>query len=173
MRSDIRTVINMYVEAGKRAEQAGFDLLEVSAGDDTLPSQFLEPRFNRRTDRYGGSFENRSRFYIELLHALKRALGRSCGITTRFEIDTLHGPEGVEAREDGVRMLELFRREGVVDAVALKIGDYAEWGEDAGASRFRKSGWMTPFIKQGKSILGPGIPVVGNGRLTSPTTWSH
>ena len=129
--------------------------------------QFLEPRFNRRTDHYGGSFANRSRFFVELLHALKRALG-ACGITTRFEIDTLHGPEGVEAREDGVRMLELLRHEGVVDAVALKIGDYAEWGEDAGVSRFRKSGWMTPFIKQGKSILGSGIPVVGNGRLTSP-----
>jgi len=83
-------------------------------------------------------------------------------------MDTLHGTEGVEAHEDGVRMLDLFRKEGVVDLVALKIGDYAEWGEDAGPSRFRKSGWMTPFIKQGKSILGPGIPVVGNGRLTSP-----
>ncbi len=165
---DIRTVINMYVEAGRRAAAAGFDLLEVSAGDDTLPIQFLEPRFNRRTDRYGGSFANRSRFFIELLHALKRELGDRCGITTRFEMDTLHGPEGVEAHEDGVRLLELFRREGVVDLVALKIGDYAEWGEDAGASRFRKSGWMTPFIKQGKSILGPKIPVVGNGRLTSP-----
>src|SRR5450631_4449531 len=165
---DIRAVINMYLEAGKRAEQAGFDLLEVSAGDDTLPMQFLEPRFNRRTDRYGGSFENRSRFVLELLHALKRALGDRCAITTRFEMDTLHGPEGVEAHEDGVRMLERFRREGVVDAVALKIGDYAEWGEDAGVSRFRKSGWMTPFIKQGKSILGPNIPVVGNGRLNSP-----
>ena len=166
--SDIRTVINMYVEAGKRAEQAGFDLLEVSAGDDTLPIQFLEPRFNRRTDAYGGSFENRSRFFLELMHALKRSLGDRCGITTRFEMDTLHGPAGVEAHEDGVRLLELFRREGVVDAVALKIGDYAEWGEDAGVSRFRKSGWMVPFIKQGKSILGPDIPVVGNGRLTSP-----
>jgi dimethylamine/trimethylamine dehydrogenase len=165
---DIRSVINMYVEAGKRAEAAGFDILEVSAGDDTVPIQFLEPRFNRRTDRYGGSFENRSRFFIELLHALKRALGDRCAITTRFEMDTLHGPEGVEAHEGGVRLLELFRREGVVDAVALKIGDYAEWGEDAGTSRFRKSGWMTPFIKQGKSILGEGIPVVGNGRLTSP-----
>jgi dimethylamine/trimethylamine dehydrogenase len=165
---DIKAVINMYVEAGKRAEQAGFDLLEVSAGDDTLPIQFLEPRFNRRTDDYGGSFANRSRFFIELLHSLKRNLGDRCGITTRFEMDTLHGPEGVEAHEDGVRLLELFRREGVVDAVALKIGDYAEWGEDAGVSRFRKSGWMTPFIKQGKSILGPDIPVVGNGRLTSP-----
>ncbi|MDB6086352.1 MAG: Trimethylamine dehydrogenase [Gammaproteobacteria bacterium] len=165
---DIRSVINMYVEAGKRAEAAGFDLLEVSAGDDTVPIQFLEPRFNRRTDGYGGSFENRSRFFIELLHALKHALGHRCAITTRFEMDTLHGPEGVETHEDGVRLLELFRREGVVDAVALKIGDYAEWGEDAGTSRFRKSGWMTPFIKQGKSILGPAIPVVGNGRLTSP-----
>jgi dimethylamine/trimethylamine dehydrogenase len=165
---DIRSVINMYVEAGKRAAAAGFDILEVSAGDDTVPIQFLEPRFNRRTDHYGGSFENRSRFFIELLHALKRGLGDRCAITTRFEMDTLHGPEGVEAHEDGVRLLELFRREGVVDAVALKIGDYAEWGEDAGTSRFRKSGWMTPFIKQGKSILGDGIPVVGNGRLTSP-----
>jgi dimethylamine/trimethylamine dehydrogenase len=165
---DIRSVVNMYVEAGKRAAAAGFDILEVSAGDDTVPIQFLEPRFNRRTDAYGGSFENRSRFFIELLHALKRELGDRCAITTRFEMDTLHGPEGVETHEDGVRLLELFRREGVVDAVALKIGDYAEWGEDAGASRFRKSGWMTPFIKQGKSILGAGIPVVGNGRLTSP-----
>jgi dimethylamine/trimethylamine dehydrogenase len=165
---DIRAVINMYVEAGKRAEQAGFDLLEVSAGDDTVPIQFLEPRFNRRTDNYGGSFDNRARFFIELLQALKRHLGDRCAITTRFEMDTLHGPEGVEAHEDGVRMLEKFRTEGVVDAVALKIGDYAEWGEDAGVSRFRKSGWMTPFIKQGKSILGPGIAVIGNGRLTSP-----
>lgn len=166
--ADIRSVIKMYVEAGKRAEQAGFDILEVSAGDDTLPIQFLEPRFNRRTDRYGGSFENRSRFFIELLQALKQSLGGRCAITARFEMDTLHGPEGVEAHEDGVKLLERFRREGVLDGIALKIGDYAEWGEDAGASRFRKSGWMTPFIKQGKSILGPGIPVVGNGRLTSP-----
>src|SRR5712664_210888 len=115
---DIRTVINMYVEAGKRAESAGFDILEVSAGDDTVPIQFLESRFNRRTDRYGGSFENRSRFFIELLHALKRGLGDRCAITTRFEMDTLHGPEGVEAHEDGVRLLELFRREGVVDGAA-------------------------------------------------------
>jgi dimethylamine/trimethylamine dehydrogenase len=165
---DIRTVINMYVEAAKRAEQAGFDILEVSAGDDALPMQFLEPRFNRRTDSYGGSFENRSRFFLELLHALKRALGARCAITTRFEVDTLHGAAGVEAHEDGVRMLESLRSEGVIDAVALKIGDYAEWGEDAAVSRFRKSGWMTPFIKQGKSILGAGIPVIGNGRLTSP-----
>ncbi|HXR20627.1 MAG TPA: FAD-dependent oxidoreductase [Steroidobacteraceae bacterium] len=166
--ADIAAVIKMYVQAGKRAEQAGFDLLEVSAGDDTVPIQFLEPRYNKRTDHYGGSFENRSRFYLEVLTALKRALGDRCAITTRFEMDTLHGPDGVEAGGDGLRLLELLRREGVVDLVALKIGDYAEWGEDAGASRFRRSGWVTPFIRQGKAILGADIQVVGNGRLTSP-----
>jgi dimethylamine/trimethylamine dehydrogenase len=165
---DIGTVISMYVEAGKRAEQAGFDLLEVSAGDDTLPIQFLEPRFNRRTDRYGGSLENRARFYLEVLNALKRELGDRCAITTRFEMDTLHGPDGIEANEDGLRTLELIRKEGVVDLVSVKVGDYVEWGEDAGASRFRKSGWVTPFVKLAKSALGAGIPVVANGRFTSP-----
>ena len=166
--SDIRSVITMYVEAGRRAEQAGFDLLEVSAGDDTVPIQFLEPRYNQRTDRYGGSLENRARFILEVLTALKRNFGARCAITARFEMDTLHGPEGVEAHGDGLKLLELFRREGVVDLVSLKIGDYAEWGEDAGASRFRKSGWVTPFIRQGKAVLGPDIAVVGNGRFTSP-----
>ena len=166
--TDIKTVINMYLEAGKRAEQAGFDILEVSAGDDTLPVQFLEPRFNRRTDKYGGSFQNRARFLIEVLARLKRHFNGRLAVTCRFEIDTLHGPDGVETSEDGLRVLQLMRTEGVVDLVSLKIGDYVEWGEDAGASRFRKSGWMNPFIKAGKAALGPGIPVVGNGRLTSP-----
>lgn len=165
---DIKAVIGMYVEAAKRAEQAGFDLLEVSAGDDTLPIQFLEPRFNRRRDRYGGPLENRARFYLEVLNALRRACGDRCAITTRFEMDTLHGPGGVEAKEDGLRMLELIRKEGVVDLVSVKIGDYVEWGEDAGASRFRKSGWVTPFVKQAKAALGESIPVVANGRFTSP-----
>lgn len=164
---DIKAVINMYVLAAKRAEQAGFDLLEVSGGDSTVPIQFLEPRYNKRTDKYGGSLENRARFYIELMTALKRELGDRCAITTRFELDTLHGPHGIEAREDGIRFVELMHREGVCDLWSVKIGDYEEWGEDAGASRYRKSGWMTPFIKEAKSVVGD-IPVVANGRFTSP-----
>lgn len=165
--ADIKAVINMYVLAAKRAEQAGFDLLEVSGGDSTVPIQFLEPRYNKRTDKYGGSLENRARFYIELMTALKRELGDRCAITTRFELDTLHGPHGIEAREDGIRFVEMMHREGVCDLWSVKIGDYEEWGEDAGASRYRKSGWMTPFIKEAKSVVGD-IPVVANGRFTSP-----
>ncbi|MDR3324167.1 MAG: FAD-dependent oxidoreductase [Zoogloeaceae bacterium] len=165
--SDILAVQNMYLLAARRAEQAGFDLLEVSGGDSTIPIQFLEPRYNLRTDKYGGSLENRARFYIELMTKLKREFGDRCAITTRFELDTLHGAHGIEAKEDGVRFVEMLNREGVCDLWSVKIGDYEEWGEDAGASRYRKSGWMVPFVKEAKRVVG-NTPVVVNGRFTSP-----
>ena len=164
---DIKTVINMYVVAAKRAQDAGFDLLEVSAGDSTFPVQFLERRYNKRTDKYGGSLENRARVYIELMTALKKACGNTSAITTRFEVDTLQGPHGIQAGDEGIKIVELMTKEGVCDLWSVKIGDYEEWGEDAGASRFRKSGWMLPFVKHVKGVVG-SVPVVANGRFTSP-----
>ncbi|GHU07633.1 NADH:flavin oxidoreductase [Betaproteobacteria bacterium] len=164
---DIKAIIQMYVLAAKRAQDAGFDLLEVTAGDSTIPVQFLERRYNKRTDKYGGSLENRARFFIEVLTALKRSCGDQSAITTRYEIDTLQGPHGIQATDEGIRVLEMLHKEGVCDLYAVKIGDYEEWGEDAGTSRFRKSGWMVPFVKQAKGIVG-STPVVVNGRYTSP-----
>ncbi len=165
---DIKAAINMYVEAAKRAEQAGFDILEVSGGDSTLPVQFLDHRYNHRTDRYGGSFENRARFYVELMTALMKEFGDRLAVTTRFEVDTLLGPDGIQAEDEGIRFVELLHREGVCHAWSVKIGDYEEWGEDAGPSRWRKTGWMLPFVRQVKSVVGKDIPVVTNGRYTSP-----
>ena len=165
--NDIKRFIQMYVLAAKRAVQAGFDYVEVSGGDSCLPMQFLEKRFNQRTDKYGGSLENRARFYIELMTELKQAVGEQVAVTTRFETDTINGDHRIEHHEDGLGFVELMAKEGVVDLWALKIGDYEEWGEDAGSSRFRKSNWMRPFVKDVKAIVGD-IPVVSNGRFTSP-----
>jgi dimethylamine/trimethylamine dehydrogenase len=67
-----------------------------------------------------------------------------------------------------LHFVELMHREGVCDLWAVKIGDYEEWGEDAGSSRFRKSNWMRPFVSHVKSIVGAKTPVVNNGRFTSP-----
>lgn len=164
---DIKAIIKMYVLAAKRAQDAGFDLLEVTAGDSTFPVQFLERRYNKRTDKYGGSIENRARVFIELMSALKKECGDSCAITTRYEIDTLQGPHGIEAGDEGIRVVELMHKEGLCDLWSVKIGDYEEWGEDAATSRFRKSGWMLPFIKDVKGMVGD-VPVVANGRYTSP-----
>jgi len=165
---DIKRFIEMYCLAAERAVRAGFDYVEVSGGDSCLPMQFLETRYNHRTDKYGGSLENRSRFYIELMTALKQRVGDEVAVTTRFETDTINGDHRIQHHEDGLGFVELMAKEGVVDLWALKIGDYEEWGEDAGSSRFRKTNWMRPFVKDVKAIVGKDIPVVSNGRFTSP-----
>lgn len=164
---DIVALINMYVLAAYRAEQAGFDIVEISASDSTVPLQFLERRYNHRDDKYGGSLENRARFFIELMSAVKRAVGDRLAVTTRFEVDTINGEDHWRHHDEGLRFLELMNKEGVVDLWSVKIGDYEEWGgEDAGSSRFRKPNWAAPFVMSVKSVVD--VPVVSNGRFTSP-----
>lgn len=163
---DIRAIINMYVLAAKRAEQAGFDVVEISGGDTTIPLQFLEKRYNTRTDRYGGSLENRARFYIELMTAVKRAVGDRLAVTTRYEVDTINGDLHIQHHDEGLAFIDLMTREGVVDLWSVKIGDYEEWGEDAGSSRFRKANWAAPFVRGVKDVAN--VPVVSNGRFTAP-----
>ena len=109
---EIGRFINMYVLAAKRAVAAGFDFVEVSGGDSSLPMQFLEKRYNHRTDKYGGSLENRARFYIELMSALKRAVGGEIAVTTRFETDTVNGDHKIDHHDEGTRFVEIMHREG-------------------------------------------------------------
>ncbi|MCP5087638.1 MAG: FAD-dependent oxidoreductase [Rhodobacteraceae bacterium] len=162
---DLKDLINLYAEAARRAEQAGFDIVYVYGGHSYLPLQFLSPFHNKRTDGWGGSLENRARFWIEALTAVKEAVGANCAVATRFAIDTLYGPGGVETGEDGLKFVELVAKEGVLDLWDVNIGDIAEWGEDAGPSRFYKAGHQRPWTDEVKKICD--IPVLGVSRETS------
>jgi dimethylamine/trimethylamine dehydrogenase len=163
---DIRFLIEKYAEAAKRARDAGFDIVYVYGSHRALPMQFLSKRFNRRDDKYGGGFENRARFWIETLAALKQAVGDECALAARLSIDQLLGPEGVETLEDGLRFVELAEREGVVDLWDVNITQYMEWGEDAAPSRFQKANHQAPWVKHVKTVAKK--PVLGVGRVTSP-----
>lgn len=70
----IKEVITAHVEAAKRAVKAGFDVVEVHSGHGYLLSSFLTPTSNKRTDHYGGSFENRIRFTLEVVDAVRAAI---------------------------------------------------------------------------------------------------
>ena len=97
---------------------------------------------------------------------MKKAVGDNCAIATRFAIDTLYGPDGVEVGEDGLKFVELVTKEGLVDLWDINVGDIAEWGEDAGPSRFYKANHQAPWVKDVKSVAN--VPVLGVGRVTSP-----
>ena len=107
---------------------------------------------------------------------MRKAVGSDCAIATRFAVDTLIGEDGVEIERDGVKFLQLA--DDLVDLWDVNVGDIAEWGEDAGPSRFDRQGhqltWQK-FVKQisKKCVLGVGrftdpekmVEVIRNGEL--------
>jgi dimethylamine/trimethylamine dehydrogenase len=163
---DIKDLIEMYVEGARKGVQAGFDLVYVYGGHSYGPIQWLSPHYNKRTDKYGGSFENRARYWMELLEGVKTAVGHEVGVVTRFAIDTLYGPGQIEVQDDGLRLIEMVDKAGLVDLWDLNIADIAEWGEDAGPSRFYKAGHQRPWTDEAKKLAK--VPVLGVSRETSP-----
>lgn len=161
---DIEMVQGYYVAAALRARDAGFDIVYVYGAHSYLPLQFLSPYYNKRKDKYGGSLENRARFWVETLEKVKRAVGDDCAIATRFAVDTLYGESGVEVEDDGIKFVELA--DPFVDVWDVNVGDIAEWGEDAGPSRFYRQGHQIPWQKFIKEVSKK--PVLGVGRFTDP-----
>jgi dimethylamine/trimethylamine dehydrogenase len=161
---DIAMVQQYYVDAALRAREAGFDIVYVYGAHSYLPLQFLSPYYNKRKDKYGGSLENRARFWLETLEKVRRAVGHDCAIATRFAVDTLYGESGVEVENDGMKFIGMA--DPLVDLWDVDVGDIAEWGEDAGPSRFYQQGHQVPWTRFVKQVAKK--PVLGVGRFTDP-----
>jgi 2,4-dienoyl-CoA reductase-like NADH-dependent reductase (Old Yellow Enzyme family)/thioredoxin reductase len=84
---DIAEVVRDFAAAARRCQAAGFDFVEIHAGHGYLISAFLTPYFNRRSDRYGGSLENRWRFLLEILRAVKAAVGETLAVGVKINGD--------------------------------------------------------------------------------------
>ena len=165
-KEEIKWVQNLYVEAAKRAVQAGFDIAYIYGSHAVMPMQFLSKFYNKREDEYGGSLENRARFWIECLGLLKEHVGDECAIACRISVDQMMGSDGIQASEDPVQFAELAEKEGVVDIWDVNVCDFMEWGEDAGPSRFYKANHQAPFTKFIRAATKQ--PLLNVGRLTSP-----
>src|SRR5450755_2089595 len=74
--ADIKATVGEYAQAAKNAMQAGFDGVELHGANGYLLEQFIRPTSNQRTDRYGGTIENRSRFVLEVAEAVAAAIGK-------------------------------------------------------------------------------------------------
>jgi 2,4-dienoyl-CoA reductase-like NADH-dependent reductase (Old Yellow Enzyme family) len=112
---DIAEKIEDFVAAARLAREAGFDAIEVHAGHGYLLSQFLSPWTNRRQDRYGGSFENRSRFPTEVVRRMRTELGPAFPILVKMNIrDGMRG--GLEVA-DAVRAAWAFEAAGATALV--------------------------------------------------------
>ncbi|GAA5156588.1 FAD-dependent oxidoreductase [Pseudonocardia eucalypti] len=114
-----------FVAASVRAMEGGIDGIELHAGHGYLFSSFLSPATNLRTDRYGGSAENRSRFLFEVLRKIRAAVGPDYPVGVRVSPD---GPADQTTTEDLVELTGRLERSGLIDFLDVSLGSH--YGRD-------------------------------------------
>ncbi|WP_216903533.1 NADH:flavin oxidoreductase [Nocardia alni] len=118
--AQLAEVVSAHADAARLAEQAGFDAVEIHFGHNYLASAFLSPRLNHRTDRYGGSVENRARLSREIARAVREAVGGRLAITAKLNM--LDGVPGGLALEDSLQVAAWLEQDGALDALELTAG---------------------------------------------------
>jgi len=119
--AQIRELVEAFAAAAVRCEKGGLHGVELAGSHGYLVMQFLSPWSNRRTDEYGGSLENRTRFAREVLAAMRAA------VSENFIVGIRMGPEALEGgltTDDIVGALNLLKKEGLVDYINLSMGAY-------------------------------------------------
>ncbi|QJY49067.1 NADH:flavin oxidoreductase/NADH oxidase [Pseudonocardia broussonetiae] len=116
---EIKAVHRQYAEAAVRALEAGYEWLEMHFAHGYLAASFYSPMANKRTDAYGGSLENRARFLIEALDAVREVWPEHLPLTMRLGSDDFH-PDGVQF-EDSITVIGWLKEHGL-DLADISMG---------------------------------------------------
>jgi 2,4-dienoyl-CoA reductase-like NADH-dependent reductase (Old Yellow Enzyme family) len=162
----IEEIVAGYASAARRLREAGLDGVEVVASHGYLPAQFLNPRVNLRTDRYGGSPENRLRFLRETIAAIRTEVGREPVVGLRVSIDEIT-PEGLTP-DEVLPALATIDADGLIDYVSVVAGTSATL---AGSDHIVPpmtvpNAYTAPLAAQAKSVVS--VPVIVAGRINQP-----
>ena len=158
-KEEILHIVRKYAEAARRAQICGFDAVEIHAGHAYLISQFLSPIYNKRTDEFGGSAENRTRFAHMILEAVRKQVGPHFPIFLRISADELM--EGGNTLEDTLAYLEYLEKEVDVFDVSCGLNGSIQYQIDA---NYLPDGWRSYMARAVKEKFGKPCIAVGNIR---------
>ena len=154
----IAEVIHAFALAARRALAAGFDYVEIHAAHGYLIHEFLSPLANVRKDAYGGSFENRTRFALEVVDAVRAEWPSHLPLFVR--ISATDWVEGGWSIEDSVELARLFKAHGV------DLVDASSGGQVPNARIPVGPGFQVPFAARIRAEAG--IPTAAVGMITDP-----
>ncbi|MFJ8005426.1 NADH:flavin oxidoreductase/NADH oxidase [Streptomyces fagopyri] len=153
----IREIAGRFADAARRALDAGFEVVEIHGAHGYLVNEFLSPHSNRRTDEYGGSYENRVRFALEVVDAVREVWPEDKPLFFRVSAtDWLD--EGGWGADDTVRLAALLREHGV-DLLDVSTG-----GNASGVRIPVGPGYQVPFAARVRAETG--LPVAAVGLIT-------
>jgi 2,4-dienoyl-CoA reductase-like NADH-dependent reductase (Old Yellow Enzyme family) len=149
-REEIQETVQGLADAAARGQQAGFDGIQIHAAHGYLINAFLTPHTNRRKDEYGGSFENRLRFLLEVYRAVRQRVGQDYPVILKMNgSDELRLRKGLKP-DDMVKVAQRMEAEGV-DAVEISAGHY-ESGLTFERGRWRKFFSTVTTIGVGRNL---------------------
>ena len=155
--TDLEQIVADFAAAARRADAAGFDVLEIQAGHGFLLSAFLSPLTNRRTDRYGGELAGRLRFPLAVVDAVRDGWPRHKPVLAR--ISAVDWAEGGTTIADAVRISAALAEHGV-DAVDVSGGEVVAHEQPA----FGRS-YQTPFAERIRAATG--VPTIAAGGIST------
>ncbi|EWH02984.1 oxidoreductase [Halomonas sp. BC04] len=154
-RTGMERVRDEFVAAAEMAERAGFDMLEVHAAHGYLLSSFITPLTNRRDDEYGGSLENRMRYPLEVIRAVRQAWPAHKPLSVRISANDWVGDEGVTP-DEAVKIAHLLKA-AEVDIVDVSAGQTSTRAKPMYGRMFQ-----TPFSDRIRNETGMATMAVGN-----------
>jgi len=160
----IHQIVSGFGTAAGRIQQAGVDGVEVVASHGYLPSQFLSPGINRRTDEYGGSFENRTRFLKEIIAEIRNSVGPGFVIGLRISGDE----QDHEGLTEDMSLKVILHLQDQIDYVSVVAGTSATLGGSIHIvpPMYFEKGYVAPFASAVKREVS--IPVIVTGRINQP-----
>jgi 2,4-dienoyl-CoA reductase-like NADH-dependent reductase (Old Yellow Enzyme family)/thioredoxin reductase len=154
---EVQVIKKKFVDAALRAQQAGFDGVEIHGAHGYLLDTFLDKGVNKRVDQYGGNITNRARIVCEIVQEVKAACGSDFPVIVRTS--GVEGYEGGNEIEDVVAQSMLIEAAGA-DAINISYGTAIQ-------SYYRKPGFNVDHVRKVKEAVK--IPVIGIGRINDPT----
>lgn len=152
---EIENLVEAFAQAAQRAVRAGFDMVEIHSAHGYLLNEFLSPLTNKRTDKYGGDFEGRARFPLEVTRAVRKAVGLEFPVFYRLGADDRL--EGGLTLADSKRLAPLLQEAGVD---VLDISGGLAGGRPEGAP----PAYFLPLAEGIKPVVD--IPVILTGGIT-------
>ena len=159
---EIYELIDKFAEGAWRLQSAGFDAVELHGAHGYLIAQFMSPYVNKRNDRFGGSFQSRMRFPLEIVHAIQHKCGPDFPIGIRYSGEEYI--EGGRVLEESVRAAKLFEEHGVA-FLDISAGIFEVPGPTMDPMYYPQ-GWNTYTAEEVKKNVK--IPVITSHTLRDP-----
>lgn len=161
---DIKECCEFYARSAVYAVEGGFDGIELQLGHSSLIRQFLSPATNRREDEYGGSFENRMRFCLEVIASVRKAIGDSFTLGIRLNADEMH-PRGGINLEEAKRIAVRVEEAGQINFMDLSLGTFHNLFLVEG-SMHTPLAYTVPLASAIRSVIN--LPVFCTNRINDP-----